>query len=57
MIDKKMEPMYDTMISIFLGIVIIIMCHIMFNRPRIIYIKTTIPNSEKIVNKKCDGCI
>ncbi len=40
MIDQKMEPYYDILISIFMGICLIIALHSMYDSPRIIVISS-----------------
>lgn len=51
MIDKKMEPYYDIMISIFIGIILILFLHNMYESPRIIIIEK---DSDKF--KKSHQC-
>ena len=52
MIDKKMEPYYDILISIFFGVCLIIALYSMYDSPRISVIEM---NSEK--NKNTERCI
>lgn len=47
MIDQKMEPYYDILISIFLGICLIIAIHSMYDSPRVLVIED---DSEKFKN-------
>lgn len=50
MIDKDLEPYYDRLLSIFIGIVLVIIIHYFYDTPRTIVITST----EKYKNNKCD---
>ena len=52
MIDKNMEPYYDAILSIFLGIICILSSHNLYNSPRII----VIPQIENYSNLKKHQC-
>ena len=49
MIDKNLEKYYDKLLSIFIGVVIVLVIHNLYDYPRTIVIKST----EKY-KKKCD---
>ena len=51
MIDKKLEPYYDRLLSIFVGIVSVLVIHILYYSPRTIVVKT----KNKYNNKQCNG--
>lgn len=51
MIDSKMEPYYDIIINIFIGIVIIIFLHTLFNLPRIIIVYDSKKQKHNICQK------
>lgn len=50
MIDKKMEPYYNILISIFLGVVLIIAIHCMYDSPRTIVVVSDHENFENLNN-------
>jgi hypothetical protein len=54
MIDKIMEPYYDVLLSIFLGIFLIIMLNYMYDSPRIIIIEQQSENFDNQTNHKCN---
>lgn len=41
MIDKKLEPYYDALFSIFLGVIIVLFLHNMYDSPRSIVLDST----------------
>jgi hypothetical protein len=52
MIDKIMEPYYDILLSIFLGVFLIIMMNYMYDLPRIIIIEQQSEKFNNISNDK-----
>lgn len=55
MIDKKMEPYYDIMMSIFLGFIIVYLINKLYNCPRIVtYVEDTVTNTE-VYKQSCFG--
>ena len=36
MIDKKLEPYYDIILSIFIGVLIVVLIYFVYNQPRIV---------------------
>ena len=54
MIDKIMEPYYDILISIFLGMFLIIMINYMYDSPRIIIIEEQTENFKNLYNHHCN---
>lgn len=47
MIDKKMEPYYDIMMSIFLGFIVVYLINKLYNCPIIItYVDDKVTNTE-----------
>lgn len=47
MIDKKLEPYYDILFSIFLGVVIILLLHNIYDSPRSVVV---ISNDKEMFN-------
>ncbi len=52
MIDKKMEPYYDAILSIFIGMMCILLLHRLYDIPRIIVVN----EKEKNKNVKVQCC-
>lgn len=52
MIDKNMEPYYDAILSIFVGVISILLLHRMYNMPRIIVIESL--DKNRIKSNCCD---
>ena len=52
MIDKNLEVYYDKILSIFIGVVIVLIIHNLYDSPRSIVIKST-DKYKKKYNKKC----
>jgi hypothetical protein len=50
MIDKKLEPYYDILFSIFIGIIIILLIHNIYDSPRSVIIAAN--DKEKFTNIK-----
>ena len=50
MINKNLEPYYDKLLSVFIGIVLVIVIHNLYDSPRTIVLTST----EKYKNKKCN---
>lgn len=40
MIDKKMEPYYDILFSIFIGFVLIYILYVLYDSPRVVYLES-----------------
>lgn len=53
MIDKNMEPYYDAILSIFFGIIFILLLHSLYDTPRIIVINQTEKNNN-LKRQCCD---
>jgi hypothetical protein len=51
MIDKVLEPYYDIILSIFFGIMIILILHNMYDSPRIIIIDQTSKSESGSVSR------
>lgn len=47
MIDKNMEPYYDILLSIFMGIFLILLFHNIYDCPRTIIFNSNIPLQTK----------
>lgn len=47
MIDKKLEPWYDIMFSIFLGFIAILLLHNMYDLPRTIVVTNDIKDTSR----------
>jgi len=50
MIDKTMEPYYDIILSIFIGMICVLILHYLYDMPRIIVVK-----DENRIQKRCCG--
>ena len=53
MIDKNMEPYYDIILSIFIGIIFILVLNSLYDMPRIIVINQT-KHNNKLKAQCCD---
>lgn len=54
MIDKNMEPYYDAMLSIFIGVICILLLHRLYDIPRIIVVDQ-MENNKNVKTQHCDG--
>tara|TARA_B110000908_G_C9991629_1_gene330040 strand:+ start:285 stop:446 length:162 start_codon:yes stop_codon:yes gene_type:complete len=52
MIDKNLEKYYDKILSIFIGVITVLIIHNLYDYPRTIIIKST-EKYKKKYNKKC----
>lgn len=58
MIDKNLEPYYDILFSVFIGVVIILLLHNLYDSPRIVVVipdvqdVSEIPTNERDDNNK-----
>lgn len=50
MIDKKLEPYYDKLLSIFIGVVIVLIIHNLYDSPRNIIVIS----DKQYMKQKCD---
>ncbi len=50
MIDKRFEPYYDIILSIFIGMITVILIYYVYNQPRIITFEAS--PSEHFTNRK-----
>ncbi len=46
MIDKRLEPYYDIMISIFLGVILILSINMLYDSPRTFVIYSVVNDNE-----------
>ena len=51
MIDQHMEPYYDIIINIFIGIIIVIFFHKLYNSPRMVFINDSNKHHNNVCNK------
>ena len=51
MIDKTMEPYYDILINIFMGIIIVLILNSLYDQPRTILVKKNEPFTN--TSKQC----
>jgi hypothetical protein len=57
MIDKKFEPYYDILLSVFLGVIIIIILHNMYESPRIIVIEDDNKEYFSNIRPQCEDIL
>jgi hypothetical protein len=54
MIDKNLEPLYDILFSIFIGIVLVLALYNLYDNPRTITITDSNPEHFKNIKKPCN---
>lgn len=53
MIDKNLEPYYDKLLSIFIGVVLVLIIHNLYDVPRTIVINSTDKYDKTQCNTMC----